>query len=392
MVIASAYAGRALEAAGRFDEALARYRDSFRSWNNFPDQVGATGGYSAERIARAERDPAYVSRGEIERRIDQLSTSLLVPGGVDLERGRDLMHQGRNSEAIAILEPLVRKLSTTAVGLDALAVLHRARLEEAIALVDTGNAAPDSVGALKILDALSQQPFDSSVALASIAAATIRRLQGDTVTADRAMPEALRRWVAEASTMQPPAENSLEADVLAIRDAVFLPLGGGLLAKRWNGQNWPEKLPLYLLAPSELRVKLAAAGIAQRVKVSRQPLGLTNVVFISSEDVEYLTRLVPRLGGIQRREPTAIMEVPNQPLGDARSIIRWWSGFYPARPGHWSGYDLLTSPAFTSIEFTNPERTRALVPVTVGYSGATIVLEKVNGAWTMKEIVNYWVM
>lgn len=73
------------------------------------------------------------------------------------------------------------------------------------------------------------------------------------------------------------------------------------------------------------------------------------------------------------------MEVPNQPIGDARSIVHWWNRFFPARPGHWGGFHILSYPSFSSIEFTNPERTRALVPVTVGYSGATVVLEKVNG-------------
>jgi hypothetical protein len=48
------------------------------------------------------------------------------------------------------------------------------------------------------------------------------------------------------------------------------------------------------------------------------------------------------------------------------------------------GFEILTDPAFSTIEFTNPERTRALVPITVGYSGATVVLDTVNGVWTIK--------
>jgi hypothetical protein len=45
----------------------------------------------------------------------------------------------------------------------------------------------------------------------------------------------------------------------------------------------------------------------------------------------------------------------------------------------------------SSIEFTNAARTRALVPIVVGYSGATAILEKVNGVWTLKELVNFWI-
>jgi hypothetical protein len=107
--------------------------------------------------------------------------------------------------------------------------------------------------------------------------------------------------------------------------------------------------------------------------------------------VDYLTRAVSRLGGTRRREPTAIMEVPNQPIGDAQAIIRWWNRFFPARPGHWVGFEIMTYPAFTSIEFTNAERSRALVPVNIGYAGADVVLDKVDGVWTITELVNPWV-
>jgi len=46
---------------------------------------------------------------------------------------------------------------------------------------------------------------------------------------------------------------------------------------------------------------------------------------------------------------------------------------------------------FSTIEFTNPERTKASVPVTVGYSGGIVLLEKVGGEWRAIEIFNQWV-
>ena len=146
-----------------------------------------------------------------------------------------------------------------------------------------------------------------------------------------------------------------------------------------------------MVASSDLRVKVAGSDIWTSVDVSRQPPGLTNVVFIPFDDVAYLTRAVSRLGGTRRREPTAIMQVPNQPIGDAQAIIRWWNRYFPARPGHWVGFEIMTYPAFTSIEFTNAERSRALVPVNIGYAGADVVLEKLDGVWTIKELVNGWV-
>jgi hypothetical protein len=182
----------------------------------------------------------------------------------------------------------------------------------------------------------------------------------------------------------------VEADVLAIRDAVFLPLGNAVLGSRWNAAQWPRTLPPFLVARASLHVK-TLGGDARDVVVSRQPPGLSNVVFMSRDDIDYLTRSVSRLGGTQRREPTAIMEVPNQPLGGAQEIIQWWNRFFPARPGHWAGFEIETYPAMSSIEFTNAARTRALVPIVVGYSGATAILEKVNGVWTLKELVNFWI-
>ena len=134
-----------------------------------------------------------------------------------------------------------------------------------------------------------------------------------------------------------------------------------------------------------------ADGVTRDLDVSRQPPRLSNVVFISRDDIEYLTRTVSQLGGTRRREPTSVMQVPNQPIGGAQEIIQWWNRFFPARPGHWAGFEILTYPAFSSIAFTNAERTRALVPIAVGYSGATVVLEKTGRVWVMKELVNFWI-
>ena len=146
-----------------------------------------------------------------------------------------------------------------------------------------------------------------------------------------------------------------------------------------------------MVAPRILQAKEFGHELPTDVGVSRPPTGLANVLFLDVDDVEYLTSLVPKLGGTKRREPTDVMEVPNQPIGAAMAILQWWDGYFPSRPGHWGGVEILTYPAFASIEFTDAARTRALVPINVGYSGATVVLEKVKGKWTIKELVNLWI-
>ena len=61
------------------------------------------------------------------------------------------------------------------------------------------------------------------------------------------------------------------------------------------------------------------------------------------------------------------------------------------RVGHWGGSELATDPVIGRIEFMNPERSRASVPVTIGGSGGTVLLEKSDGSWRAIEIVNRWV-
>jgi hypothetical protein len=39
----------------------------------------------------------------------------------------------------------------------------------------------------------------------------------------------------------------------------------------------------------------------------------------------------------------------------------------------------------------NAERTKANVNVTVGYSGATIVFEKIDGKWKAIRLANQWI-
>jgi hypothetical protein len=232
----------------------------------------------------------------------------------------------------------------------------------------------------------------ASAGIAGVEAATRQMLAGRQAAADAAMRTALGRWVAASTQLAEPRSGSLEADVLAIRDAVFLPLGNSVLRGEWNAEGWPASLPPFLLASARLEVHVADRTRPVSIDVSRQPPGLSSVVFVTAEDVERLTRMVSRLGGTARREPAVIMEIPNQPIGPAERIIAWWNGFFPARPGHWSGVELESAPAFDAIAFTDPARTRAEVKVRIGYTGATVVLEKTGGTWTMRELTDQWVM
>ena len=396
--LAAAYAARASEDAGDFASALPYYRAAAAAWTPDIDDTLAldlpqpldTPPADISDILLAT-NPVEVSRGDVDRRIRELARALPAEGGLELERGRWLLRRERPREALPVLERVASRYPRSPAGADARDVVSRARLDAALALADASKSSSDPQTALRELDALSRGAFDANRGMAGILAATLTLLQGRSVDADAQLTGSLQRWAREASRMRTPAPGSLEHDVLAIRDALFLPLGGKSLMGNWNGFAWPSTLPPFVVAASALRVRVAGSDEWASVDVSRQPPNFTNAVFISPDDMAYLTRAVSRVGGTQRREPTAIMQVPNQPIGDAQTVIRWWNRFFPARPGHWVGFEIATYPAFFSIQFTNAERSRAVVPVTIGYAGADVILEKVNGMWTIKELVNQWV-
>jgi hypothetical protein len=230
-VLALAYAARASEATGELKSALPYYRDALAAWT--PD-IGDSIALDAPRppsapspqiedMALATR-PALVSRDEVAGRAGDLSRSLGIAGGPDLERGRWLLRQAQPRQAVAVLEQVVRRYPRTTAGAEATAILPRARLEAAVALADTTNPSANLDAALKELDVLSGEPlvstqgepiestqgrpfdsaqgrpFDASRGIAGVVGATIRLLQGRTEAADAQMTASLQRWVREGTT------------------------------------------------------------------------------------------------------------------------------------------------------------------------------------------------
>src|SRR5437899_6962976 len=64
----------------------------------------------------------------------------------------------------------------------------------------------------------------------------------------------------------------------------------------------------------------------------RQPLrDYANVVFLDSEQLAFFDRLLAKVGGTERRQPTAVMEVPNQPVGGSMQVLALLQKFFPAR-------------------------------------------------------------
>jgi tetratricopeptide (TPR) repeat protein len=390
-VLGHAYAARAYEGQGQFDIALREYQKALDGWDN--DYGPAYSLY----LMRSPRptdsfggsDGTQVLKNALPDRIAHLKQSLAQPGGALLERGRWLLEREQRQDAIATLKQLLADRRPSGVAAEARYLMHRAQLEMALDLADADSAS-DEASATKALDSLGHEPLDFAVTVAKIAKASLLWKKGATdAESSMMMMQALDEWHAQQRMAKP--GNGLEQDVADIRAVAFLPKGGAVFgSSSWNAFDWPGAAPPFAIVNPNVRVKLANGEIVQ-VSV-KQPLRTdSKVLFLDNDQLGLLRATMVRLGGSRRRVPTGVMETPNQPVGAAIDILALWKKFFPARPGHWGGWDLETYPVITEIAFIDAARTRAEVAVTIGYSGATVVLEKEGSAWTAKRLINQWI-
>jgi hypothetical protein len=237
---------------------------------------------------------------------------------------------------------------------------------------------------------LSKQPFDTAVTAARIAHASIAWTDGRADAARTGMNAALTDWLKNQVLSAP--RTDLERDVAAIREAVVRPLGGGIYttASRWDSFSWPSAPPPFFLVNAEVNVKLSN-GAASMVALTAPLPGAPYAVFVTADQLALLNRIMAALGGTKRRQPAHIMEVPNQPAGDSMRILALWKEFFPCQPGHWGGWELVGYPRLTRIEFLDAARTKASAAITIGYSGASVVMEKIDGTWKAIRLTNFWI-
>jgi tetratricopeptide (TPR) repeat protein len=393
-LLAYAYRADALAGLGRVGDAL---KDAELALSEWDDDFGNQYSLRANQARRPgddlylPADTTLVTKEALTRRIAELRQSAEVAGGAALERGRWLIARGRPDEANAVLTRAAAEARGTALAAAALGVAHRASLEQALRLAGVENPKRDETAALGVLERLSSEPIDFPVVAAMMARATIRSRQG-AVDADSLMTAALQRWTSEQSIDATPlVKDSLLADLTAIRNEIFRPLGGGVYGSaKWNAFNWPSDLPPFLVVNPDVTVKLST-GETRRVSVRRAIPGLNKVLFVETDHLALLTAMMRALGGSGRGQPAQVMATPNQPIGPSQDVRAFWNRYFPMRPGHWSGWEFETYPTITDVTFYNAERTRAAVRVTVGYSGGTVVLIKENGAWRATELVNLWI-
>lgn len=393
VVLAHQYAARVSMALGQVDAALAQQRLVLDSW----DQDFGWYALGTRRDNTPGDDPSSIEKEGMQlprliEEVERMEWTLDQAGGAAAERAYWYLEHDRYEDAIAALA--ITTSAGMAPDLRAWAdyLLHRARLFRALDAGDVERPEAYVEEALADLDELASGSWDPAVSVARMAQAAELWRRSE-ARAEQLTREALASWVEHQAGWpgNRPTTSGYEADVRAIRDAVFLPQGGGLYHEGGgNAFSWPETLPPFLLLNPRIQVRLSD-GQERYVRVYDPVPGYDNVAFVEPEHQQMLSRLLARLGGTNTREPRWVMETPNQPVGGSMAILALWNKFFAARPGHWSGWVFATYPHLGTIEFLDEERTRAHAHVTIGYGGTAVVMEKIDGTWTPVRLSGRWV-
>ena len=395
-VLGGAFASRALDALDRFEDSLAAATRALNSWDadyGFEYSIRSSQAPLTRVTTGPASDPLRVTRDALAARVSTLERDLRNPGGRLLARSRWQLEQNQFDEASKTLTTFLRQQPKSPALAEAQTLRHRAQLESALDLAAVEGAHYDRTKAFAALDSIAKEPFDSFAATAALAEAALLVTEGHSDDAEKLMAKTLDSWVASQRelTARPPA-TAFDTDIAEIRQVVFRPLGdlpvyGG---KGWNAFRFPDALPRFIVVRSDVAVKTPDGQVRRHTVYQRFP-DLDQVLMLTSEELSLVSRLIHAIGGTKSRAPRQIMETPNQPVGDSMQILSLFGRFFPAIPGHWGGWVLETFPQVTQIEFVNAERTKANANVTIGYSGATVVLEKIDGKWRAIRLTNQWI-
>jgi TolA-binding protein len=367
-----ALAADAAEALGEPQRAADHYAAALAAWDlDYGLEVSL---YTSSRDAvtgvAVQRAPR-ISRADLLARGAQLRAALAQPGGPLLERGRWLLKNKDAAKAIETLEEFVARFPRSTIAPEGRELLHRAQLEQALTLANAQRPDADPAAAAAKLDALSKAPVDAAVIAARIARASSLWIRGDPAAAESAMSGAMNDWLG-AQTLREPVTD-MEKDVAAIREVVFRPLGDGIFTgeRGWDSYKWPPVLPPFLLVDPEVAVRLPS-GDQLRVSVSHALPGIPNVIYADAT-------------------MASLLEMTIASFGESMNILTLWNKFFPARAGHWGGWEVTSYPRLTRIVFLDAARTQAGAQVTIGFSGATIVMEKHGSTWKAVRVTSRWV-
>lgn len=402
-VLGFANAARSAHALEKYDEAMRLYRAARDAWDPAYVLSRDTPTYALTSHMRspgqALRSAATISHASLDATIARLQLATTSDGGDLLERGRWLVEHDRWLEAQEAFERFLTRYPQSPHALDARYQVNLARLQRAMDVADVEKSASGLKAARRELESVEGAPWDPAAGVARMAEAALLFRDGKEPEARLAMRKALDQWRAHQSVPsgQSALGDALHEDVAEIRRIVFRPLGGPPYvfenAERrsgWNAFTWPSRLPDFIVVDPHVSVTLAD-GSTRRLEVFRADAGTGTPLFIDDAAQALMARVLKNIGGTRVRQPSHVMETPNQPIGMSREILAFWATFFPARPGHWGGWEFETYPVVTQIVFYDKDRTKAGAKVTIGYSGATVVLEKIDGSWKATRLTGLWI-
>ena len=387
-VLGHAYAARGYEALGQFNPALREYQAALASWDK---DYGPVCSLHITQNPRASRTSLFHDRPDVSitalpGKIAQLKNSMSVAGGALLERGRWLVEQERHGDALVSLEQLLTRYRQSPAVAEARYLAHRARLGSALESADVGNPKRNDAAALTQLELITKDPYDFGVYAAKITKASILWRTGAAAEAESQMMAALSEWHEHQSTQRGRLREGIERDIADIRNLVIRPTGDGVFGG-WARNTFSRRssLPFIVVNP-DVSVKLPGAQ-NDRPSVYQSLPGVDRVLFLNNEQQAVLNDIVAKLGGTPE---------PDQTTGIG--ILGLWSRFIPTErrfggvgSDNYPRVSFETYPIIVELEFLNAERTKAAARIVVGHEGGTIVLEKSQGIWTAKALVNTWI-
>ena len=381
--VGAALAGQAYDALGQFDRSLGAYRRALASWNLEywrdalppPAQVrrpGPVAGASSQRRA--------VTRRNLANRVVSLEQTIPTNVGLLLERAAIQIDARQFLDARTTLEA-ARKQARSVDDQVAVRVLdHRAQLEMALDLVAVDAPTRNEPAGLRALQAISAQPFDTSVGFASLTRAGVLFKNGAEEHARMLMTSTLDAWRDSQRALRAEGPSSpVAADVIAIRTTLLRPAGVFELVAKSSFSHFRVASTIGYSVINPDVVIVTKDGTASELTVYQDFPELPKVVFWTTDDIAVVRRLGATLAGAG-------------PRTTANSGIRdFWNSFFAIRNNHDGRWVEETYPRIVSIRFLDEERSRAAVAIATGYEGATVLMEKRNGTWHVMKITNVWI-
>jgi tetratricopeptide (TPR) repeat protein len=348
-------AGALNEAVFRLEEAADDYTRALESWDWRP------GGTRLSGLA-------------LETRVSRIRTSLALPGGELLERGRALLPDDR-AGATAAVDELLRSYPDSPLAAEARRLLHRVRLDAAIDLIGPASARRDEAAALEALETLGREPWNDIVGIAQILRAALTAARGELEQAEMLLTDALRDWQRQqvtggVSRLAP----EVARDVSDITRLITEDTGAW-----WRGDfAWSGRVrsPRFRVADPQVTVQVHG-GVPQRETV-HPPLAAANLLFMTAEQIAMLTSAVNAIHGPRTGFPI------ESGSGVSRELIDQLAAYLPQRGcgPRVAVYPFgLSLPVVDTVHFSDQARTRAVVGIFTGSGSGGLFLEKDSGVW-----------